>query len=146
MATTKTTTEASSRRVAYGAGLSNGLQVASAVYQLHSSPTTNDVIEMVKLPAGANLVDLVVQAATLDSGASFTFNVGDGGSTSRFVSGSTVGQSAGTQRLNQAQVVPHQYTAEDTIDIKIGTSPATTQTNNISLTAYYFYDPNFSTS
>lgn len=149
MATTVTATEASAAYAAKGQGPAGNLKVASAVKALHSSPTTNDVIEMVKVPADAVVTDVVLHTEDLDSGSTpaLSLHVGYGGDVDYWVkSETTVGQAAGVKRADAATAKPLAFTAEDTIDVKLASAPQTATTNDLSLSVYYFIDEGFSTS
>lgn len=54
------------------------LQVAYGVYDLTSAPSTGDVINMCKVPAGATVIGGFVQAADLDSNATETLDIDAG--------------------------------------------------------------------
>lgn len=91
--------------------------------------STGDVIQMVKVPAGAVItrISLVVDALT---GGNYTFNVGDGNSTPRFFlslsSGSTSAVFAANTTGFVASSIGYSYSAEDTIDILVGTATTAT--------------------
>jgi len=89
--------------------------------------TINNVIEMVKVPAGARIVSMTWEIPDNDSGTSFTLDIGDGGDTDRFVAAATTGQSAGfgvTSGMVAASALGYQYTAADTIDFLVHAAPA----------------------
>lgn len=89
--------------------------------------TINNVIEMVRVPKGARVVGMVVELPDNDGGTSFTLDVGDGSSTARYLSASTLGQSAGfksTVDLVAATAFGYVYTVEDTIDLLVHAAPA----------------------
>lgn len=89
--------------------------------------TINNVIEMVKVPAGARVIGLLAELPDNDGGTSFTLDIGDGASTARFISAATTGQSAGFVSATSfvaASAFGYQYTAADTIDFLVHAAPA----------------------
>lgn len=116
-----------------------GIDITSVTgsYSVSSNLAANDVIQMVKIPAGATVLEIIASASA-SIGATATAEIGDGSDTDRFVTSGTFGQGAASlTRLNAATGNGYTYTAEDTIDIKILTmaTPATGAT--ITLTAIY---------
>src|SRR5207248_434817 len=93
----------------------------------------NDVIQMVKVPNGACILEVILSSDDLDTGsAAIILAVGDGVLADRFIKGSTVAQAGGIDRLGvgiaanlMSGATAYQYTAEDTIDVKVTTAPAT---------------------
>lgn len=109
-------------------------------YELAAALVADDVIQMVKIPAGARIVDMTLAADDLDSNVSpaIVLAVGDGTTADRFITGSTIGQGSGIQKLNQVDGMGYVYTAADTIDVKVTTGPATGATSGtINLTVVY---------
>jgi hypothetical protein len=95
----------------------------------------NDVIQMVKVPIGARVLSIDLYTTDLDSGATpaVTLAIGDGSTTARFITASTVGQAGGYIRFpsdsaTTAAGVGYQYTVNDTIDILVVAAPQTTAT------------------
>ncbi len=78
------------------------------------SLSTGDVIQMVKVPAGCMIVD-VKTICTLSGQGSF--NVGDGVSTARYITGALASISAGFAVMNTQAFVPYSYSTDDTIDV-----------------------------
>ncbi len=116
-----------------------GIDVTSVTgeYTVSSNLATNDIIEMVKIPAGARIID-VIASASASVGATATAVVGDQSDTDRFIASGQLGQGAAQlSRLNAATGNGYQYSAEDTIDITY-TSIATPATSGVlKLTALY---------
>ena len=87
----------------------------------------SDILEMVKIPAGATIQEIVL-STTASLGATSTVEIGDGGDTDRFFAAANFGNGAqGLVRLDRAAGHGYKYTAEDTIDVRIATNatPAT---------------------
>lgn len=86
-----------------------------------TAAATNDVFEMVKIPRGAVIYDVILTAANIDTGTALVMTVGDGGDTDRFITLSTVGQAGGIARMNNQAGAGYSFTADDTIDITVTT-------------------------
>ena len=115
----------------------------SVTHALAANVTANDVIEMIKVPRGARILEVILTSTDLDTNGSPTWamEVGDGGDTDRFIASTTIGQTGGTVRLGTNVVgTNYQYTAEDTIDIKITAVAATFAAGSLSLIVMYRMD------
>ncbi len=102
----------------------------------------NDVIQMVKIPKGATILDLILDSADIDASTTLTLSVGDGTTPGRFILESTVGQAGGIVRLSVTGSTQYAYTADDTIDVKViaaATSTAVTA-GILKLTVFYSMD------
>jgi|688.fasta_scaffold266570_3 hypothetical protein len=87
----------------------------------------SDILEMVKVPAGATIQEIVL-STTASLGATSTVEIGDGGDTDRFFAAANFGNGAqGLVRMDRAIGHGYKYTSEDTIDVRIATNgtPAT---------------------
>jgi len=105
------------------------------------SLSAGDVIQMVRVPASARIADLIL--AYDDSGAqSYTLTgIGDGNSAGRYMASQSA-VTSGVVRMSIAAGFGYSYSAEDTIDITIGTvtsGTAASATVRLSLT-YYVQD------
>lgn len=122
----------------------NGVIAVYATYALSAALALDDVIQMVKIPAGATVLDVKLTADDLDTNAApaIVLDVGDGGDTDRFIDGSTIGQSGGiTASMNVRTGFLHAYTAEDTIDVHVQVGPATgAASGNVKLAVLYTMD------
>lgn len=121
-----------------------GLTVQYASYTFSSAPALNDVVEMVKVPSGATIFDIILSSTDMDTNGTptITLGVGDGSSASRFISGSTVAQAGGVVYLSDDANAAnagflYQYTADDTIDVKVTAGPATGAAGTIKLAVFY---------
>lgn len=86
-----------------------------------------DILEMVKVPAGATIQEIIL-STTGSLGGTSTVEIGDGGDTDRFFAAANFGNgAAGLVRLGVAGGHGYKYTSEDTIDVRIATNatPAT---------------------
>lgn len=99
----------------------------SRSYTVSSNLATSDVIQMVKIPAGATIIDLIASASA-SVGATASATVGDGNDVDRFITASQLGQGAAQLvAMNAATGHGYKYTADDTIDIRYASvaTPAT---------------------
>jgi hypothetical protein len=87
----------------------------TATYTIPSGFATNDVVEMVKIPAGATVINVILSSSA-GVGATANLAVGDGGDTDRHIT-STAYTAAALTRTNAHTGHGYLYTAEDTIDI-----------------------------
>jgi hypothetical protein len=87
----------------------------------------NDILEMIKVPAGATIQEIVL-STTASLGATSTVEIGDGGDTDRFFAAANFGNGAASLvRLSNPIGHGYKYTSDDTIDVRIATNgtPAT---------------------
>lgn len=98
-----------------------------------------DIIQMVKVPNGARVLDVFLAADDLDTDGSptITLSVGDGDDDDRYIVASTIGQASGVARLSSAVGADKVYTAEDTIDVKVVAAATAKQAGDITLTVWY---------
>lgn len=116
---------------------SSGVHMAMAFgsYTTVSGTTLadGDVINLVKVPKGARVVELKLSSGDCDSNGTpaVIFDVGDTDDADRYIDGSTVGQTGGS--LNSNAYDPyHAYTADSYISVTVVTAPAT-QVNGASI-------------
>lgn len=116
-----------------------GETCVSASYTFTATPALNDVVQMVKIPAGAKILDIVLTSTDIDTNGSPTvvLDVGDGSDTDRFIDGSTIGRTGGVERLNAHAGHLYEYTADDTIDVLIQAGPATGAVGTFKLAVTY---------
>jgi len=124
-------------------GLRVGLVQVTAQYSYGAglSASAGDVIQMVNVPKGAQVVYLAVSGGSGDMLAA----VGDGIDPDRYIAYATMG-SAGTSGASVRTIilhsanVPYVYSADDTIDIDISTVSVGTITGGFHLTAIFAMD------
>lgn len=116
-----------------------GETIVSATFNLTAALALNDVIEMVKIPAGAVIHDVILSSTDLDTSTGVVLDVGDGSVTDRFIDGATIGQASGVARLNEVGGHLYEYTADDTIDVLVQVAPSGTAatSGSIKLTVIY---------
>lgn len=124
-----------------------GFSTITAVYECATALVIDDIIQMVKVPSGATVLDVILSVDDLDTGAALVLDVGDGDDDDRYILGSTIGQAGGTVRMGDgvvgaaaAGVQSYTYTADDTIDIHVDTAPAGGGTGTVALTVSYTMD------
>lgn len=120
----------------------NGVCVVSGTYEITAALVISDVIQMVKVPAGAYIIEATLQTDDLDTaGPAIVLDVGDGTTTDRFIDACLAAQVAAndvTCRINQMDGLYYNYAAEDTIDVIVATAPTTGATSGtVSLTVTY---------
>lgn len=106
---------------------------------------TADVIQLVKIPKGATVLDLILDVPVIDTGTAIVWGLGDDGSPSRYIAAeATMGRvgAGGIKRLTVAGSSQYAYTADNTIDMIFGTgaATATATTGIIKLTVFYTFD------
>lgn len=87
----------------------------TAEFAIPTGFATNDVVEMVKAPAGATVLNVKLTSSA-GVGATANLAVGDGGDTDRFIT-STAFTASAVARDNTHVGHGHRYTADDSIDI-----------------------------
>lgn len=103
----------------------------------------NDVIQIMKVPKGARVCEMVLTVTDLDAGTNIVLAVGDGVDDDRYISGSTIGQTGGTVRLGSGIITntsAFTYTADDTIDVKVTTAGSAVTTGTITLSTWFSTD------
>lgn len=133
-------TQAKKRSPAQGHGYSAAVYCAYGTYTVTAALALNDVIEMVRIPAGARIIGCMLEATDLDTGGSpaIVLDVGDGSDTDRLIDGATIGQAGGVTTTMVATGTLYQYTSEDTIDVLVQVAPATGATSGtIELAVWY---------
>lgn len=106
---------------------------------------TNDIIQLVTIPAGATILDgLIASGGTQGANSDSTFKVGDGSDDDRFLTttqGIVLRSGGGTSRFNPTAVltgVNYTYTSEDTIDLTVA-AQGTGQTTGGYIKGYVLY-------
>jgi hypothetical protein len=126
-----------------------GFCTASATYTFLAALVINDVIQMVKIPAGAVILDWIldIPASGFDTGTAVVWGLGDGDTPGRFATACVQGRSSAGAivRPSSTGSVPgstqYQYAAEDTIDLKVTTGPTTgVASGTLKLTVFYTFD------
>lgn len=120
------------------------LCTVSASYALAAALELDDLIHMVKIPAGATLLDVILDVPDLDTDVTpeLTLSVGYTEALTALINASTIGQGGGIVHLSEPGGSQKLFAAEDTIQISVTAAPATgAATGTLKLTAIYTMDP-----
>lgn len=100
----------------------------------------NDVIEMVPVPKGAQIVDILTQWSDLDSAGAPTMDVGDGDDPNGYFENLDI-TTAGRAHLASSTVVNYsigkEYAENDTIDVKIMDASPNATSGTINMVVLY---------
>lgn len=118
------------------------LIIKSASYTLTANPSANDIIQMVKVPAGATVQRVILHTADIDTNGTPTanFEVGDGNDTDCYITSTNVPRTGGIRSSDSGpgpSTAYITYTSDDTIDIKVNTASATFASGTVSLIVFY---------
>lgn len=126
------------------------IRAATYSFALNPSATVSAVIQMVPVPRGCQVHDVLMQWD--EAGGQYTVKVGDGGNVSRYMNSISVSasgvarmgwcSSAGAVNINQSGGMGYSYSVDDTIDIKIGAAGSATSVGTIRLQITYSMDNN----
>ena len=102
-----------------------------------------DTITGPSIPAGAYLIDVILECTDLDTNGTPTiaWNVGISGTAAKFMSAVTTGQSAGQSRPNVAGVVGYSPTSDTPGIATVSTAAATKAAGTVVLSIIYTNDP-----
>jgi len=121
-----------------------GFGTVSDSYTVEATLLTADVFHMVKVPAGATVLDVILDVSDLDAttGDELILSVGYTGALEAFISQATVGQAGGIVRLSVPGGSQKHFAAEDTIQVSATAGAEEAQaTGTIKLTVLYTMDP-----
>jgi len=121
-------------------GLRAGLVAVTGFYSFPTSGSTGMVIQMVKVPANAQLV--MAKVANTNAGQ-LTVQVGDGITPARYYAETTLSSGMGwvVCEANVTPGAPYTYSTDDTIDITVSRVSVTTLGGAVYLTAIFSLDP-----
>ena len=119
-------------------GLRVGLVAVTGTYSVAAatSLSAGDVIQMVKVPAGGQLVYMALFGGSGDA----LVTVGDTVSTARYLSSVTMGSNSATIRTINTYSAPYTYSVDSTIDITVGTVSVGTITGGFGMTCLFSMD------
>jgi len=132
MATITVSSAAANRSAKF---LETGVVGVYSTLSLTVALSAGDVLQFVKVPAGAQVLELTF-FNNEGAGNNYTFVVGDGGDDNRYITSTS---STGVVRA-QATTFPYSYSAEDTIDITVGTVVSATATGSLGIAVFYVLD------
>lgn len=107
--------------------------------------TSGQVIQMVPVPFGARVLDIILQSEWPGNTAG-VFTVGDGSLTNRFVTAASLTASSRVTKLSSNLAYRYSVSDDstqrfDTIDINIGAGATQTATGSLLMTVYFRYEP-----
>ena len=117
--------------------IQDGMIARSAIFNFALAQSAGDVIQMVPVPKGAQIVDVETLFTPGAGGPVLTWSVGDGNSTQRY--NTSVSAAVATQ-LRSVAGLGYSYSADDTIDIVVGAVGSATAAGSIRLTVTYSMD------
>lgn len=114
-----------------GHGFGGNVKVAWGEASITAALTTADTFEFCKVPAGATVLYVLLEADDLDTNGAptLTINVGDAGSATRFFSASTVGQAGTASAAPAVTGLFYTYSAETKITGTVQANAATGATS-----------------
>jgi len=107
--------------------LSGDLGVRYGTYSMSGALSGDDVVQLVQVFKGETVVGVILKVTDLDTDGTpqITLDIGYGGAAAAtvnaFANASDIGQAGGTANA----FVPVAFTADDTIDVRVDTAPAT---------------------
>lgn len=101
--------------------------------------STGDVLQMVRIPNGATILDVWFITDQL-SGGNYTVTIGDGGTANRYFASLSTGSTSGINKMTLAGGVGYSYSVEDTIDITVSTVTTATASGVLRLCVKYTMD------
>ena len=122
-----------------------GLLSVSGSYTMLAAFLDEDVVNLVKVPAGATILELILDVPALTDQADVTWDLGDADTTGRFIAAGTAGRSSAGAivRITVTGSSQYKYTVDTFIQFQIKTVPGATAVTDgvIKLTAIYTLDP-----
>lgn len=131
-----TLTAGAAAAIAPAKAIHAGVNSVVGEYDLAASLSAGDVVQMVKVPAGARIVDGHLNINC--TGSALTISVGDGSDVDRYIASQSA-SADGVIRFNTA-AMEYSYSAADTIDVTISAESSATATGSIKLTVQYMMD------
>lgn len=105
---------------AFTAGPAGQVYKAYGSYTITTAFVLNDVIEMVRVPAGARITGVTLKTSDLDTSTGIVLDVGDSGARDRLIDGATIGQTGGTSTaLVSSTGNFYKYTTETVITVLV---------------------------
>lgn len=118
--------------------IENGVVARSAAYTFTAAQSAGDVIQMVPIPRGAMVIDVVMSMSNM-GGANFTYGVGDGNATTRYLNSMSTSANGQVTRPFIAGG-GYSYSTDDTIDVIMQTAGSASAVGTIRLTVMYSFD------
>lgn len=118
--------------------IENGVVCRSCIWTFSAAAASvGDVVQMVRVPNGAHIIDVMVIPDFNAASATFAVNVGDGNSAARYVASATADV---TVIHATGASIGYSYSAEDTIDIVVATAASASTGATVRVTVLYAMD------
>lgn len=114
-----------------------------ATYTFATAPSAGDLVQLMKIPAGATITGVTLDSDKIDTNASATlkFDVGDGTTAQKFIAASTIGQTGGVAYAGVAGTVGTSYTSDTWLYAKVNAAAATFASGTVRVCVEYTIDP-----
>lgn len=118
--------------------IEQGMISRSVKHTFSPAQSSGDIIQMMPIPKGAHIHDVILCTDGLGGGA-LTVTLGDGNSATRYF-GSISTNTATVFRVSAGAAIGYSYSAEDTIDLVVGTATSASAGTSMRLTVFYSMD------
>lgn len=118
----------------------NGVVTRIVNYTVNPALSAGDVIQMLRVPNGATITDVQFWTDLFGGGNATISGVGDGGSAARYIGSASTSNSLAAVISILPTGLGYSYSAEDTIDITIGTVTSASAVGQLSLKVSYTLD------
>ena len=109
-------------------------------YTCNPALSAGDVIQMLRVPAGATILSLRFWTDLFGGGNATITGIGDGNSATRFMGSASTSNSLAASLFITPQAQGYSYSVEDTIDITIGTVTSASAVGTLSIFVAYTMD------
>ena len=120
----------------------NREQIRVVSYTCNPALSAGDVIQMVKVPAGAQITNLRFWTDLFGGGNATITGIGDGVSANRFMGSASTSNSLAVALILNPLSIGYSYSVEDTIDITIGTVTSASAVGVLYMAVTYTNDGN----
>jgi hypothetical protein len=111
-------------------------------YTVAAALSAGDIIQMLKVPPGANVVAVSLYTDLFGGGNATITGVGDGGSANRYLGSASTSSSLAAALViaGNGSGLGYSYSVEDTVDITIGTVTSASAVGKFTLRVTYTLD------
>lgn len=124
--------------------LENGVVSRSSQFTFTTSASAGDVVQMVPVPKGAQIVDVSLAInGGMATGSNLAFSIGDGNSASRYAGSASVAAATNGNaifRMTNGGGLGYSYSTDDTVDVVLGTVGSMSAQMAMRLTVTYQFD------
>lgn len=118
----------------------NGEVARFVTYTVSANLSAGDVIQMLKVPSGACVISLDLWTDQFGTSNATIGGVGDGNSAARYIGSTSTSSSLAAIVSINPSAIGYSYSAEDTIDVTIGTVTSASNVGVIALRVRYTMD------